>query len=100
MCLVAAVKATDPNCASFNGEVCSGCSKGFIFNQNRVCVVINPLCRTFDELTGACKTCYGGYAISGATCIIDINSLESNCAESIDNICIRCASRTFMNFNG
>ena len=57
----------------------------------------NPLCKTYDQITGACLTCYNGYVVSGATCVIDKNAESSNCAEYVDNVCVRCASRTFLN---
>lgn len=62
--------------------------------------MINPLCKTYNSVTGACLTCYSGYIVDGVTCIIDKNAESSNCAEYENDICIRCAERTFMNSMG
>lgn len=40
----------------------------------------NPLCKTFDELNGACLSCYSGYAVSGTECVIDESAASSLCA--------------------
>ena len=68
----------DPNCVSYTGGVCDACSNRYYFDSNRVCVPVNPSCKDFNPLNGACITCYAGYAISGSTCIVSRRQ-DPNC---------------------
>ena len=54
----------DPNCRNFVNNICQECSKGAIFNSQGICTIVNPSCLTYNELNGACKTCYPGYAVT------------------------------------
>lgn len=38
---------------------------------NGQCKQVSDLCNTWDAVTGACVTCYGGYKISSGTCVVD-----------------------------
>lgn len=60
--------------------MCTECSQGFIFNSLKLCVLINPLCKTFDKQTGACTSCYTGYVVKDTNCVVDTSLNESNCA--------------------
>lgn len=61
-CVKSQAAQGDPNCAKYgSNNTCIQCSKGAIFNPNKVCIVIDPSCLTFDQNTGACTTCYAGY---------------------------------------
>lgn len=50
----------DPNCKIFTGSACSTCFGGFYLNNNK-CQQISPLCKSFNEFTGACTSCYSGF---------------------------------------
>lgn len=34
------------------------------------CVQVSDLCATWDEVTGKCLTCYGGYTLSEGACVL------------------------------
>ena len=101
LCVPKPDDAIDPNCALFNPDnTCKQCSKGFVFSAKlQNCQLTNPLCRTIND-SGDCTSCYSGYVISGVTCLLDVNAESSFCAEMIEDICVRCASRTFLNSIG
>ena len=71
----------DPNCKTFKNGVCTECSKGAIFNSFRVCIVIDPSCKTYSESDGGCTTCYPGYRVSGTICVKEDKGVsDPNCA--------------------
>ena len=61
----------DPNCnlRSLTGS-CLQCVSSYYLASNGYCRAINPICRTFNLSTGACISCYQGYKIEGATCVL------------------------------
>lgn len=95
------VSAIDVNCAQFNGSVCAKCSKNFFFKEG-LCTAVDPLCNGFNPLTGACLGCYESFVLSGSRCIEDKNHTltDPNCASWLQGVCIKCATRTFMNSQG
>lgn len=102
ICIPSNDTTKDPNCQSFVNNTCFKCSTGYFFNNNGICTLANPLCKTWNPLNGYCLTCYNGYIISGISCIVNLNFTNSdpNCAQYSDTICVKCASRTFMNLSG
>jgi hypothetical protein len=69
-CHQSAAKVVDPHCKTFNGNICTECSKGAIFNANRICIVVDPSCLSFDQNDGSCTSCYPGYALSNKLCVL------------------------------
>ena len=66
-CVIPQVAATtngDPYCISFQGQICSQCASGYFLNQTGKCAQLDPLCRSHNNRTGQCLTCYSGYSIS------------------------------------
>jgi hypothetical protein len=85
MCAVAAASNTDVNCATFNNGMCVNCSKGYYLSQQGPCIQFNPLCKTSDPQTGACLSCYPGYALSAGSCLVGngpTTSGDVNCKTS------------------
>lgn len=101
-CVLTTSSNLDSNCALFSNNICINCSKGFIFNSQGACSLINPLCKTYNQISGACLTCYNGYSLSGNTCIVDTNyqAVDPNCASYVSGICVKCVTRSFMNSKG
>ena len=94
--------AIDPNCAAFQNNICVTCSKNFYFNSNGACVAVDPLCKGFNPANGACTACYESFVLQGSICVEDTNfqSTDPNCAEWLQGVCLRCATRTFVNSQG
>lgn len=64
-----------------------------------MCRAVDPLCNGHDEATGACTGCYQSFVLQNGQCIEDKDGelTDSNCASWMEGVCIRCATRTFMN---
>ena len=63
----------DTGCAEWNGNVCKRCSKRWWMNANGVCAPVGDQCATWNDVTGECLTCYGGYILNNGQCIINPN---------------------------
>jgi hypothetical protein len=82
---------TDLNCFKYNGSLCVICSTRFYFNQNGICTAVDPQCKTYDDATGSCTSCYQGYHIVGVTCILgEADSTDQNCQIYIQQTCTQC----------
>jgi hypothetical protein len=60
--------STDPNCQTSNGSTCTQCYYGY-YIKNGVCSLSNPLCKTYDQWSGDCTSCYDWYTLSGGNCV-------------------------------
>jgi len=99
-CVVGGSSNSDVNCQTFENGLCKKCYSGFFANSKGVCVQKNPLCKTSDDSTGACLTCFPGYIVSSEKCIPGISAINSdlNC-KSVDqtNLCNSCYSGYYLN---
>lgn len=74
------------------------CSKGYYFDENRRCKIVDPQCKNFDHLQKICKMCYLGYTLYEGLCLNsndtpNIVSATTNCVEmNDDGECERCSS--------
>lgn len=90
----------DPNCAQWNGRVCVQCSPDAYF-QNGVCVLADPLCRTWDRTNGNCLSCYKGYSLAGSGCVIAPNPIDNTqpsdllCARWANGVCAQCSQGAY-----
>ena len=50
--------------------VCLRCAFRY-FNFNGICKVVSDQCSSWNQNTGACTSCYGGYRLSDFSCVID-----------------------------
>jgi hypothetical protein len=58
----------DQLCANFVGTICTKCAFGAFFNSLGVCQLVSSSCKTSDQITGACLTCFDGYQLQNNTC--------------------------------
>lgn len=55
------------------------------------CESVDPLCRTYDNTTGYCTSCYEGYAINGRTCqLIGGQTLNPCLEQNSKGLCLQC----------
>lgn len=66
---VCGVSFQDPNCQKFSNGACLQCATKYYLDTTGKCKQVNSLCKTADN-NGACTSCYGGYIISGITCVV------------------------------
>jgi len=93
----------DPLCASWDGDICTKCSIGSFFNSNGVCSQVEPSCRSFNQLTGDCISCYPGYQLTiTKTCVKIVEGSNRNplCSEFTNGVCLKCSSGSFFNGMG
>lgn len=92
---------SDPNCATFQNNVCIMCSKFYYFNSNGRCTGVNPLCQTYNTTNGNCLSCYSGFQLSGIVCVnATVAPIDPNCKSFLNNTCITCSQGFFFNSNG
>ena len=86
-------QVTDLNCAQWDwdNQVCLKCATDSYFNTNGRCTKKDVLCREVNQ-NGVCTSCYKGYRLSGATCVIDTGckSFRIYCVQNGTGI-TRCA---------
>lgn len=90
-------KCVDPNCATRNGELCTGCSPNFELNRaEKICKLVDPNCNRLA--IASCLECKTGYYISSdKTCkLLPANCLNANEAGA----CLSCASGFEVNRGG
>lgn len=85
----------DPYCAKFVNQSCVICSSGYYFNSNKVCVQVDPFCKTFDNTSLTCIKCYSGFSLVNGVCGLSTGSpvLDVNCKQ-FDNsgVCLNCST--------
>lgn len=61
------------------------------------------MCRTWNQQSGACESCYTGYLVQGGKCVNDPSYLAADsdplCASWKDGKCVNCAERAYF-YNG
>jgi hypothetical protein len=79
---------TNPYCQLFTGTICTRCYDRYWLN-NGLCVPVNNLCNTYEQLTGLCLTCKSGYIFNNGLCIKNSPCLTTN---PVTGACITCPS--------
>jgi len=86
---------TDLLCSRWNAGVCVSCATAAYFS-NGVCVASDPLCKTFDNTNGWCRSCYVGYVLSGGKCVKAPDAAPEGpsdllCAKWFNGVCTQCS---------
>jgi hypothetical protein len=92
----AAPSVRDPNCAKYNGSICSACSNRYYTNAQGTCTPVNPLCKDYS-FNGGCLSCYPGYSLSGTTCIVARQNDPYCRSLTPGGICTACYTGYFYN---
>lgn len=63
-------KPLDLGCAKWDWDnlICLQCSTNWIFNADKVCIQVDPLCSSFSS-SGTCTACFSGYNLSNGKCV-------------------------------
>lgn len=88
-CVVAAV-VNIPYCAQVVGNTCASCINGYYVSAG-ACALVNVLCGTYDQSTGACLSCIPGYVFQAGQCILPSLGIDPNCAQYTNSYCTQCA---------
>jgi hypothetical protein len=84
---------SDPYCQKFlTADVCSQCSDRYYIGSSGSCIEVNPLCHYYDQSTGACLTCFPGFALNAGECAVSTASVsDPNCKAWNGSVCLACA---------
>ena len=104
----------DPNCFSYENDTCVACAYRFYFNREGICTTVHPDCKTWENETGACTSCFDGFELRESKCLsltgskIKLSSFAPappstdttfveipNCAEYNGPECAVCAFRYY-----
>jgi len=87
-CVAQDTKVTDAGCGTWDWDnnKCLKCGNYWYFNVDGVCSAVSPYCKTYDPATGACTTCFSGYALSNGVCSLSVNL----CKSSDSTGCLSC----------
>jgi len=88
----------DTYCIKLQGSSCILCSSGYFLNVSAICQQVNPLCKTYDNTTGFCTSCYTGYSVQGTTCaILAAVSIPYCSLVGASGLCLECINGYFVN---
>lgn len=79
------------NCAEWKDKVCMKCADRAYFNNQGKCTLVSEKCKTFDEQTGHCESCYEGYKLNREKGKCYRDKSVSACLESHHGKCEKCA---------
>ena len=81
------------------GQVCDECSQGFYYD-NVKCQQADPLCKTFNNRTGFCTSCYPGYQPSDGKCIVG-KPVNIPYCDSVNaaGFCVECMENYYVKGN-
>ncbi len=88
-CIVA-VAISIPYCSQFSGNTCTQCLNGYYLKDGG-CAMVNVLCGTYDQATGACTSCINGYFFQAGTCIYPALGMDPNCLQYSNGYCTQCS---------
>ena len=80
-------KIKDPNCliSDPNGK-CLRCPDNF-WIKDGICSQINIACKTADQLTGACITCFTGFRLAFGNCVTLVQDPHCSNINPITGVC-------------
>lgn len=84
---------------SSDGVTCLECSQRFFKDSQGICQPVSSSCKTYDNVTGACTSCYSGYLLIDVICFKNPKPQDPNCANLTNGVCQQC-SRGFYLLNG
>lgn len=106
-CAVAAQpKVSDVGCNywDWTKQVCLQCSDRWFMNSQKICTPVSDNCQSWDNINGACISCYKGYNLNNGVCIVaPVQQIsDPGCAQWNWNnqTCLQCSSRWYLSTSG
>lgn len=73
-------QAVIPFCQSLNADkTCQICVQGYYKQTPLSCAAVSILCYTYDQNTGFCTSCRGGYFLQDGSCVYPAMGFDSQC---------------------
>jgi hypothetical protein len=67
--------------------------------KSGVCTLISVFCNKYNNISGACLSCYSGFKISNGQCVEDNTTIDQNCASWTNSVCDKCAFGSYFDVN-
>ena len=101
------VQPSDLGCGTWdwNNRVCLVCSRGWVFNANKVCVPVSDQCRE-NAANGDCTSCYKGYDLANGKCLFSASNTmkptDLGCGtwDWANQVCLACSKDWVKNAQG
>lgn len=72
--------------------------QGYFRSSPKVCSPASILCFTYDQNTGACLSCRGGYFLQAGACVYPSMGIDQNCISyDASAYCSQCKPGYFLN---
>lgn len=95
-----------PGCGQVDASNnCAQCYFRYVLKDGN-CVAVSDQCKTWDNSTGDCTSCYDGWTLASGQCSVPGNGgsnnggssapADPNCVESANGACTKCASRWYL----
>lgn len=99
---ICAITFKDPNCKKFgDNNQCVQCATNFFIDPQGKCRQVSPLCKTANQQNGACLSCYPGYVLQGALCVVGGSStMDTKCKKIENGVCLQCYDGYFLSSQG
>lgn len=89
-CIIESFYLLNPYCSRWTSSGCAACAPWSYPNSNNVCVLVNPLCRSFNNVNGLCLSCYNGYNLNNGSCLSGSGAVDPNCQTFTNGTCSQC----------
>ena len=88
----------------YDNKKCKICSPYWYFS-NGSCVQVSPQCKTYNNVSGACLSCFLGYTLTNGFCNIssievNISTSDAGCKTWSNGTCKECYDHFAFNPNG
>lgn len=97
------VPVSNSLCATWNNTICLTCSYRAYFDERGVCQPVSGYCNTWDLKTGACFTCFPGFALVNEQCQLapSITPADIGCKlwNWSSQVCLACSTNWVFNQN-
>lgn len=102
-CILSNTTATnDPFCKTYSTtDVCAECSSRYFINGFGKCQEVSTFCKTYNQNTGSCLSCYSGFALEGTTCLETTSAVtDQYCKTWQGSVCLECSFGAFFLSSG
>ncbi len=89
-------------CRVWEDSVCVECAVRYVFNEEGICCLVDPQCRTFNSRVGLCESCYNGFQQIDGRCVLEdlATGINRGCRRFDGTNCLECSFRFFRNAAG
>jgi hypothetical protein len=89
-------------CRSYSkdGTTCVLCSDRFYMDSTGLCQPVSSSCQTYNQTSGACLSCYGGYFLAEVICVFGSSPssvhIDPFCLKTVNQTCTQCSKGFYL----